>query len=377
MGEAADVDLAPQFRPAVMGLQGGQDLLKRDAVERVVRLGRGHGADYNAQLFSFRSEILMPRILLAPMEGLADNLLRGVLTAIGGYDWGICEFVRVSGNVLPVKTYERICPELLNGSRTAAGTPMRVQLLGSDPYLMAENARRLVTLNPAGIDLNFGCPAPTVNRHRGGAALLGEPELLNQIVSAVRAVVPVDLPFTAKMRLGIEDTSRAVDCAQALEAGGIDELIVHGRTKLDGYRPPARWEWIDAVRAAVDIPIIANGEVWTVEDFRNCQQATGCTDIMLGRGAIADPLLARRVRDKPAGGWEEVAPGVAAYWQGVRQKVVPEHAGGRLKQWLALLRRNYPEAEALYQTLRPIKAAHDIDAALVAAGILGELPLAA
>jgi len=98
---------------------------------------------------------------------------------------------------------------------------------------------------------------------------------------------------------------------------------------------------------------------------------------MLGRGAIADPLLARRVRDKPAGGWEEVAPGVAAYWQGVRQKVVPEHAGGRLKQWLALLRRNYPEAEALYQTLRPIKAAHDIDAALVAAGILGELPLAA
>jgi tRNA-dihydrouridine synthase C len=319
----------------------------------------------------------MPRILLAPMEGLADNLLRGVLTAIGGYDWGICEFVRVSGNVLPVKTYERICPELLTGSRTATGTPMRVQLLGSDPHLMAENARRLVTLKPAGIDLNFGCPAPTVNRHRGGAALLGEPELLNQIVSAVRAVVPVDVPFTAKMRLGIDDTSRAVDCAQALAAGGIDELIVHGRTKLDGYRPPARWEWIDRVRAAIDIPLIANGEVWTVEDFRNCQLATGCADVMLGRGAIADPLLARRVRGEQTGGWTEVAPGVAAYWLGVRRKVVAEHAGGRIKQWLALLRRNYPEAEMLYQTLRPIKAAHEIDAALVAAGILGQLPLAA
>ena len=319
----------------------------------------------------------MSRILLAPMEGLADHLLRGVLTTIGGYDWGICEFIRVSANVLPVKTYERICPELLTGGKTAAGTPMRAQLLGSDPYLMAENARRLVSLKPAGIDLNFGCPAPTVNRHRGGAALLGEPELLNQIVSAVRAVVPVDLPFTAKMRLGIDDTSRAVDCAQALAAGGIDELIVHGRTKVDGYRPPARWEWIDTVRAAVNIPIIANGEVWTVEDFRNCQQATGCADIMLGRGAIADPLLARRVRGEPTGGWAEIAPGVAAYWLGVRQKVVPEHAGGRIKQWLALLRRNYPEAEVLYQTLRPIKAAHDIDAALIAAGILGELPLAA
>lgn len=319
----------------------------------------------------------MSRILLAPMEGLADELLRGVLTRIGGYDWGICEFVRVSGSVLPVKTFERICPELLNGSLTEAGTPMRVQLLGSDPYLVAENARRLVTLKPAGIDLNFGCPAPTVNRHRGGAALLGEPELLYRIASAVREVVTVNTPFTAKMRLGINDTSRAVDCAQALQAAGIDELIVHGRTKLDGYRPPARWEWIDKVRASISIPLIANGEVWTVEDFARCQQETGCADIMLGRGAIADPLLARRVRGEAVGGWNEVSQGVAAYWQGVRRKVVPVHAGGRIKQWLALLRRNYPEAEVLYQRLRPLKEAHEIDTVLIDAGILTESPLAA
>ncbi|PKO33176.1 MAG: dihydrouridine synthase [Betaproteobacteria bacterium HGW-Betaproteobacteria-7] len=316
----------------------------------------------------------MSRILLAPMEGLADNLLRGVLTGIGGYDWGICEFVRVSNSLLPVKTYERICPELLNDSKTAAGTPMRVQLLGSDPQMMAENARRLVTLKPAGIDLNFGCPAPTVNRHRGGAALLGEPELLHAITAAVRAVVPPEIPFTAKMRLGIDDTSRAVDNAQALQAAGIDELIVHGRTKADGYRPPARWEWIDRVRAAIAIPLIANGEVWTAEDFRNCQQATGCADIMVGRGAISDPLLARRVRGEAVGGWEEVQPGVAAYWLGVRQKVVPAHAGGRVKQWLAMLRRNFAEAEVLYQQLRPVKSAAEIDRLLVAAGVLDRLP---
>lgn len=312
----------------------------------------------------------MPRILLAPMEGLADDVLRGVLTSLGGYDWGICEFIRVSANVLPAKTFQRICPELLNGSRTAAGTPIRLQLLGSDPYLMAENVRQAVALKPAGIDLNFGCPAPTVNRHRGGAALLGEPALLNEIVSAVRAVVPAHIPFTAKMRLGINDTDRAVDCAQALAAGGIDELIVHGRTKLDGYRPPARWMWIDKVRAAVDIPIIANGEVWTVADFVRCQQETGCADIMLGRGAIADPLLARRVRGEVVGGWEEILPSIADYWLGVRRKVVAVHAGGRLKQWLAMLRRNYPEAEVLYQKLRPIKAAADIDLVLIAEGIL-------
>ena len=319
----------------------------------------------------------MSRILLAPMEGLADDLLRGVLTDIGGGDWGICEFVRVSNTLLPAKTYERICPELLNGSKTRTGTPMRVQLLGSDPHFMAENARRLVTLNPAGVDINFGCPAPTVFRHRGGSALLGEPELLNEITSAVRAVVPAHIPFTAKMRLGIDDTSRAIDCAQALEAAGINELIVHGRTKVDGYRPPARWEWIDKVRDAIHIPLIANGEVWTVEDFRNCQQATGCADIMIGRGAVADPLLARRVRGEASGGWEEIRPTVATYWLGVRKKVVPVHAGGRLKQWLAMMRRNYPEAEVLYERLRPIKGAADIDAAMIEEGLVTKEQLAA
>jgi tRNA-dihydrouridine synthase C len=131
------------------------------------------------------------------------------------------------------------------------------------------------------------------------------------------------------------------------------------------------------VRAAVDIPVIANGEVWTVEDFVRCQLETGCADIMLGRGAIADPLLARRARGEVVGGWAAIVPGVATYWHGVRQKVVPEHAGGRLKQWLALLRLSYPEAGQLYQRLRPIKGAAEIDAALVAAGILDELRLAA
>jgi tRNA-dihydrouridine synthase C len=319
----------------------------------------------------------MSRILLAPMEGLADPLMRNVLTALGGYDWGICEFVRVTESVLPNRTFLRTCPELANGSRTAAGTPMRVQLLGSDPHFMAANARRVVKHRPAGVDINFGCPAPTVFRHRGGSALLGEPELLHAIVGAVRSVVPRDIPFTAKMRLGIEDDSLAVDCAQAIEAAGADELIVHGRTKVDGYRPPARWAQIDRVRAAVGMPIIANGEVWTVEDFRACQRESGCADVMIGRGALADPLLARRVRGEEVGGWAELVPSVATYWHGVRRRVLPVHAGGRIKQWLMLLRRHYPEAESLYQRLRPVKAAEDIDRLLIQAGIIEDLPLAA
>lgn len=316
----------------------------------------------------------MSRLLLAPMEGLADDVLREVLTCVGGYDQAVTEFVRVSGNLLPNRAFIRISPELKNAGRTSSGTPVVVQLLGSDPASMAANAARLAQLAPPAIDLNFGCPAPTVNRHRGGAALLGEPELLNAIVSAVRAAVPAGIPVTAKMRLGIADSSLAVDCAQAIAAGGVDELIVHGRTKVYGYKPPARWAQIDRVRAAVSIPIIANGEVWTVADFRQCQLESGCADVMLGRGALADPLLPRKLRGEATGGWAELLPSVATYWRGVRERVMPVHAGGRLKQWLMLLRRHYPEAEALYQQLRPVKAAEDIDAMLVAAGVLDSLP---
>lgn len=161
-----------------------------------------------------------PRLFLAPMEGLADYVLRDVLTGIGGFDAVVSEFVRVSGSVLPRRTYERICPEVLNGCQTPVGTPMAIQLLGNDPYWLGLNAEQASALSPHGIDLNFGCPAKTVNRHGGGAMLLGDPELLNRIVRAVRAAVLSPIPVTAKMRLGISDTSLAIDCAQALAEGG-------------------------------------------------------------------------------------------------------------------------------------------------------------
>ncbi|MEY2633672.1 MAG: tRNA-dihydrouridine(16) synthase, partial [Pseudomonadota bacterium] len=153
------------------------------------------------------------------MEGLADDVMREVLTAVGGYDWCVAEFIRVTGSLLPDRAFLRVCPELGQGSRTHAGTPVRVQLLGSDPDYLAINARRVALLQPAGIDLNFGCPAPTVNRHRGGAVLLDEPELLHRIAYTVRGGVPDGIPFTAKMRLGVRDTGRALECAQALVAG--------------------------------------------------------------------------------------------------------------------------------------------------------------
>ena len=289
------------------------------------------------------------------MEGLLDFVLRDVLTRVGGIDRCVSEFIRVTDTLLPDKTYLRIVPELKNGGRTTAGVPVRAQLLGSDPMCLAENAARLAALGPEGIDLNFGCPAKTVNRHRGGAVLLDEPEVIHRIVSAVRRAVPAHLPVSAKMRLGYLCTTRTLDCAQAIESGGACELVVHARTKADGYKPPAYWDRIHAIRESVAIPVIANGEIWNAGDARRCREESGCDDIMIGRGMVTDPGLALAIRDGMSGvAWTQVQPLLLAFWEIVGAHNLEKHRAGRLKQWLNFLRKRYPEAEETYAAIRQI-----------------------
>jgi tRNA-dihydrouridine synthase C len=302
------------------------------------------------------------RILLAPMEGLLDHSLRDVITRVGGIDRCVSEFIRITDQLLPARVFTRIVPELHNGSRTAAGVPVRPQLLGSDPACLADNAALLATLHPEGVDLNFGCPAKTVNRHRGGAVLLDEPELVWRIVRAVRRAVPAHLPVSAKMRLGTQDTSRLLDNAHAIADGGAQEVVVHARTKLHGYRPPAYWEHIAAVREAVAIDVVANGEVWTVDEAQRCLAVSGCSAIMLGRGIVSDPGLALALRGAAAPGWDVLQPLLTVYWQRVALHVEPRHRPGRLKQWLNLLRRRFAEGEQAYAELRTLTRPDDVEA---------------
>ncbi len=293
-------------------------------------------------------------ILLAPMEGLLDASLRDVLTRIGGIDRCVSEFIRITDRLLPERVFLRLMPELAHGSRTPAGVAVRAQLLGSDPACLADNAARLATLGPEGIDLNFGCPARTVNRHRGGAVLLDEPALLQAIVGAVRRAVPAQLPVSAKMRLGNQDEACMLDAARAIADGGACELVVHARTRAQGYRPPAFWDRIAHIRQAVAIPVIANGEIWTPEDALRCQAESGCSGVMLGRGAVADPGLAWAIRSPlaPELAWETLLPLLATYWGLIARHMAPRHRAGRIKQWLNLLRRRYPEAQSAYAAVR-------------------------
>ncbi|MBK7049608.1 MAG: tRNA-dihydrouridine synthase [Rhodoferax sp.] len=303
-------------------------------------------------------------ILLAPMEGLLDFVLRDILTRVGGVDRCVSEFIRINDTLLPDRVFIRVVPELLNGGRTYAGVPVRAQLLGSDPVCLAENAACLAALGPDGIDLNFGCPAKVVNRHGGGAKLLDDPELLMTIVSAVRRAVPPHMPVSAKMRLGFDDDSRAVECALAIEEGGAGELVVHARTKAHAYRPPAYWERVADIREAVRIPVVANGEIWTVQDALRCREISGCDSLMLGRGMVCDPGLALAIRAATPDNmtpstalqvtWQTLLPLIDDFWHLVRTRLERRQQAGRLKQWLNFLRRRYPQAEVAYLALRTL-----------------------
>ena len=320
-------------------------------------------------------------LLLAPMEGLLDFVLRDILTRVGGVDRCVSEFIRVTNTLLPDRAFIRVVPELLTGGRTFAGVPVRAQLLGSDPVCLAENAACLAALGPDGIDLNFGCPAKVVNRHGGGAALLEDPELLHTIVAAVRRAVPAHLPVSAKMRLGFNDDSRAVECALAIEAGGASELVVHARTKADAYRPPAYWGRIADIRAQVRLPVVANGEIWTVQDAQACREASGCDMLMLGRGMVTDPGLALAIRGARAHdlttdatlhvSWRTLLPLIGDFWHLVCAQLERRQQAGRLKQWLNFLRRRFPEAEVAYMALRTVNDPRVIDDWLLAQGHAG------
>ncbi|WP_447956206.1 tRNA dihydrouridine synthase [Vreelandella sp. EE7] len=299
---------------------------------------------------------------LAPMEGVIDALTRDLLTRQPGFDWTVTEFVRVVDARLPSRVFYKHCPELeLEHVATPSGVPVHLQLLGSSPEALAENARQAASLGAVSVDLNFGCPAKLVNRHDGGASLLRRPERVYQAVDAVYQALEGQIPVTAKIRLGFSDRRLAVACGQAAEAGGASRLVVHGRTRDEGYRPPAHWEWIGKIRARLGIPVVANGDIWTLEDYWKARTLSGCQDVMLGRSALADPWLAPRIRHWLDTGerlgettWAMRAGVIADYARRQREALPDRVVVSLVKQWLAQMRQSSHEADQHFQRLKRV-----------------------
>lgn len=308
------------------------------------------------------------KIVLAPMEGVVDHLMRDMLSAIGGFDLCVTEFVRVVSTKLPDKVFYRICPELKNRGLTPNKTKVKVQLLGQDPDFLAINALTAIRLGSHGVDLNFGCPAKTVNNSKGGAVLLQYPDTLYRIVKAVREAVPLEHEVSAKVRLGFDDTHLAIENAQAIESAGASSLVVHARTKKDGYKPPAYWDWIAKIRQHTQLPIFANGEIWTSFDAQNCISQSATNNIMLGRGALAMPNLANTIKygHKPYD-WNQVKQLLVRYSGYEIYSAKGVYYPNRIKQWFSYLKLQYPEAREMFVDLRKMRKSEDIVALLKSA----------
>lgn len=305
------------------------------------------------------------KITLAPMEGVMDHHMRQLLTSVGGYDLCVTEFIRVVELTLPAKVYRRFSPELYNNSKTASGTPVRIQLLGQNAHCLAKNAATAIRVGSDGIDLNFGCPAKTVNKSKGGAVLLKSPEVLYEIVSEVRKAVPAGQILSAKIRLGYEDKSLAIENAQAIAAAGADEIAVHARTKDEGYRPPAHWHWIAKIKDAVTIPVTANGDIFSVDAARRCIEITGCDRLMIGRGALATPNLAQAIKGlEQPNSWSDILVILKEYLfiqtLGDQEKYLPN----RIKQWLIFMKLQHPQAVIFLHQVRKIKTTQEMLAAI-------------
>lgn len=286
----------------------------------------------------------IPALVLAPMEGVTDAPMRALQGECGAFSYGVTEYLRISHSVPGRHVFLSHVPELRSDCNTQTGLPIQIQLLGGDPVRMAQAAKVAHQAGATAIDINFGCPAPTVNRHDGGATLLKYPLRLKEIVRAIRDAVPPEVSVSAKLRLGWDNVDSIFENAAMAQQGGASWITIHARTRAQGYAPPVNWPLVGKVRESLNIPVVANGDIWNLDGFRQCKAETGCTHFMIGRGALANPLLSRQISQelgldvrlkRPANTWREYLERLAE-WTNHFTERWSNRTLLKMKQWLRM-----------------------------------------
>ena len=248
---------------------------------------------------------IVPATVLAPMAGVTDTVFRRFIRNLGGCGLIMTEFTSADG-VLRAK--DKKAKRYLHFYEDEH--PISAQLFGSNPQVMADAARMVEDLGFDLVDLNLGCPAKKVVKCNGGSGLLRDLPAIGEIFRAVRAAVKV--PFTVKFRAGWNDQEIVcVELARMAEDCGLCAVALHARTREQGYSGNARWDWIGAVKQAVKIPVIGNGDVRRPEDACAMIAQTGCDAVMIGRTAASNPWIFRQIAQY-AGGNAQVATAASA-----------------------------------------------------------------
>ena len=244
---------------------------------------------------SIGNVIISPATVLAPMAGVTDTVFRRFIRNLGGCGLIMTEFTSADG-VLRKK--DQKAKRYLHFYEDEH--PISAQLFGSDPSVMAEAARMVEGLGFDLVDLNLGCPAKKVVKCNGGSGLLRDLPAIGKIFEAVRAAVKI--PFTVKFRAGWNDEEIVcVELARMAESCGLAAVALHARTREMGYSGQARWEWIAAIKDAVKIPVIGNGDIRSPQDACAMVAQTGCDAVMIGRSAPSNPWIFRQIEQFCAG----------------------------------------------------------------------------
>lgn len=297
--------------------------------------------------------------VLAPMAGVTDTVFRRFIRNLGGCGLIMTEFTSADG-VLRKK--DQKAKRYLHFYEDEH--PISAQLFGSNPQVMAEAARMVEGLGFDLVDLNLGCPAKKVVKCNGGSGLLRDLPHIGEIFKAVRSVVKI--PFTVKFRAGWNDQEIiCVELARMAEDSGLNGVALHARTREQGYSGQARWEWIAAVKQAVSIPVIGNGDIRSPQDAALMVEQTGCDAVMIGRTAASNPWIFRQIAQYGATG-SYAEPGesdryrmIRTYFEMLIEEEMPG-AAGKMKQFASWFTHGVPGGAALRKAIYEAKVEREI-----------------